>query len=56
MSHRSRVAAATLLIFPAWLPHSVAAKRSAQTHISLSFNGMFAAFPESMTIPLWSEC
>lgn len=43
----------TLLIFPAWLRHSVDPNRSGQTRISLGFNIMFAAYTEVMCRPSW---
>ena len=43
----------TLLVFPAWLPHSVDANSSGKTRISLSFNIMFSRFSENMSQPLW---
>ena len=43
----------TLLMFPAWLKHSVDANRSAQIRISLGFNIMFSSYAESMAQPLW---
>lgn len=49
------VANGTLLVFPAWLPHSVDANRSGRTRISVSFNLMFASFAETMAAPLWGE-
>jgi uncharacterized protein (TIGR02466 family) len=45
----------TLLIFPAWLMHSVAPNRSGRERISLSFNAMFSPFAETMSAPLWGE-
>jgi uncharacterized protein (TIGR02466 family) len=45
----------TLLVFPAWLPHSVDANRSEMTRITISFNVMFATFAETMGQPLWGE-
>ena len=45
----------TLLVFPAWLPHSVDANRSENPRISVSFNIMFASFAETMGEPLWGE-
>jgi len=42
-----------LLIFPAWLPHSVDANRSDGPRISVSFNLMFTAYAETMGAPLW---
>lgn len=47
------VGVATLLVFPAWLAHSVDANRSERTRISISFNAMFTAFAETMGHPLW---
>jgi uncharacterized protein (TIGR02466 family) len=43
----------TLLLFPAYLPHSVAANASAEERISISFNIMFSAFTENLSKPLW---
>jgi uncharacterized protein (TIGR02466 family) len=43
----------TLLMFPAYLQHSVDANRSAQERVSVSFNLMFSAFPEQLSKPLW---
>jgi uncharacterized protein (TIGR02466 family) len=43
----------TLLIFPAWLAHSVDANRSDETRISISFNVMFSGYAENMSKPLW---
>jgi len=43
----------TLLLFPAWLPHSVDANRSERTRISISFNVMFTEFAETVSRPLW---
>ena len=48
-----KVTDGTLLIFPAWLPHSVDANRSESERISISFNIMFSSFTESMSGPLW---
>jgi uncharacterized protein (TIGR02466 family) len=45
----------TLLLFPAWLPHSVDANRSDRQRISISFNVMFGAFAETMSRPLWGS-
>ena len=49
------VSAGTLLVFPAWLLHSVDANGSDQERISVSFNVMFRAFAETMGQPLWGE-
>jgi uncharacterized protein (TIGR02466 family) len=49
-----KVGDGTLLLFPAYLRHSVDANASQEERISLSFNIMFAAFTENLTAPLWS--
>lgn len=41
----------TLLIFPAWLRHSVDPNRSGRTRISLGFHIMFTAYTEGMCRP-----
>src|SRR5690349_13600159 len=43
-----KVTPGTLLLFPAWLLHSVDANRSAELRISLAFNLMFASYAETM--------
>jgi uncharacterized protein (TIGR02466 family) len=43
----------TLLLFPAWLEHSVDENRGAQERISVSFNVMFAGYCKSMGAPMW---
>jgi uncharacterized protein (TIGR02466 family) len=48
-----RVQDGLLLMFPAWLRHSVDANRSTRTRISLGFNIMFSAYAETMARPLW---
>jgi uncharacterized protein (TIGR02466 family) len=50
-----RVAAGTLLLFPAWLAHSVDANASAETRVSVSFNLMFPRFAETLAQPLWGR-
>ncbi len=50
-----RVAAGTLLLFPSWLPHSVAPNASAELRVSVSFNLMFRRFAETFAQPLWGE-
>jgi len=42
-----------LLLFPAWLAHSVDPNRSADERVSVSFNLMFSRYTERMTRPLW---
>jgi uncharacterized protein (TIGR02466 family) len=49
-----RVKEGTLLIFPSYLRHSVAANASQEERISISFNIMFTAFTENLSKPLWS--
>jgi len=49
------VESATLLLFPAWLPHSVDANPTGGLRISVSFNLMFTAYAETMGAPLWGE-
>jgi len=44
----------TLLLFPAWLPHSVEPNRSRGNRISISFNLMFREFTERMARPSWT--
>ena len=43
----------TLLIFPSYLEHSVAATASDEERISISFNVMFSSFTENLSKPLW---
>jgi len=43
----------TLLLFPAWLEHSVDENLSAEERISVSFNVMFTAYSDSMSAPMW---
>lgn len=43
----------TLLLFPAWLPHSVPANESRDLRISVSFNLMFSPYTETMSKPMW---
>lgn len=50
-----KVSDGTLLMFPAWLRHSVDANASEKNRISVSFNLMFAAFAEQLGKPLWGE-
>src|SRR5687767_15304197 len=48
-----RVAAGMLLLFPAWLSHSVDANASSELRISVSFNLMFSSYAETMGQPMW---
>lgn len=43
----------TLLMFPAYLQHSVNPNRSGEERISVSFNLMFLSFTEKLSKPLW---
>lgn len=43
----------TLMLFPAWLPHSVDANRSDTVRVSVSFNLMFPHYAETMGAPQW---
>jgi ectoine hydroxylase-related dioxygenase (phytanoyl-CoA dioxygenase family) len=43
----------TLLVFPAWLPHSVSANTSNRLRVSVSFNVMFTEYDTTMSPPLW---
>jgi len=49
------VSTGTLIIFPAWLLHSVDANASGETRVSVSFNVMFSAFTAALSQPLWGE-
>ncbi|RQS59865.1 hypothetical protein DID96_35040 [Burkholderia sp. Bp8963] len=49
------VSEGTLLVFPAWLPHSVSPNTSAQARVSVSFNVMFADYDTTMSPPLWGN-
>ena len=48
-----KVTDGTLLLFPAWLQHSVDANRSDAERISVSFNIMFSSYTQTMSPPLW---
>jgi uncharacterized protein (TIGR02466 family) len=43
----------TLLLFPAYLQHSVDANVSSEERISVSFNVMFSEFTANLSKPLW---
>jgi uncharacterized protein (TIGR02466 family) len=49
----ARVRDGTLLLFPAYLEHSVDANESGRERISVSFNVMFSSFTENLSRPLW---
>jgi uncharacterized protein (TIGR02466 family) len=48
-----RVENGTLLLFPAYLQHSVDVNRSEKERVSVSFNLMFSSFTENLSKPLW---
>ena len=50
-----KVSNGKLLMFPAWLSHSVAPNESAQMRISISFNLMLSHFTENVSKPLWGD-
>lgn len=50
-----RVEEGMLLLFPAWLMHSVDANTSAETRVSVSFNLMFRGFADTLAAPMWGE-
>ncbi len=43
----------TLLVFPAWLPHSMDENQSSARRISVSINVMFPDFAERLAQPPW---
>ena len=43
----------TLLIFPAYLQHSVDTNTSENERVSISFNIMFSSFTQNLSKPLW---
>ena len=43
----------TLLLFPAYLQHSVDANAGDEERVSVSFNIMFSGFTENLSRPLW---
>lgn len=49
------VSKGTLLMFPAYLLHSVAQNESDEFRISISFNVMFSLFAENLSKPLWGS-
>jgi uncharacterized protein (TIGR02466 family) len=50
-----RVRNGTLLVFPAYLQHSVDANAGEGERISISFNIMFCDFTANLSKPLWGE-
>jgi len=50
-----RVKNGTLLVFPAYLQHSVDANASGESRVSVSFNLMFSEFTAELSKPMWGE-
>lgn len=48
-----RVQEGTLLLFPAYLEHSVDPNSSGMERVSVSFNIMFSSFAENLSKPMW---
>lgn len=48
-----RVQDGTLLVFPAYLEHSVSKNQGSDVRISVSFNAMFTDYAETISPPLW---
>jgi uncharacterized protein (TIGR02466 family) len=44
-----------MVIFPAWLIHSVDQNQTDRERVSVSFNVMFSSYAESISEPLWGE-
>lgn len=42
-----------LIVFPAWLGHSVFPNRGTDVRVSISFNMMFDPFAETISAPKW---
>jgi len=51
---RVPIAEGVMIMFPAWLPHSVEANPTDEERISLSFNIMFSDFTNTLARPNWS--
>jgi ectoine hydroxylase-related dioxygenase (phytanoyl-CoA dioxygenase family) len=51
----AKVAVGALILFPAWLPHSVDLNMSGANRVSVSFNAMSTGFAERLAKPLWGE-
>ena len=50
---RIPVRTGSLILFPAWLPHSVEPNRANEIRVSLSFNLMFTEYTEKLSPPSW---
>ena len=53
-AHTVTVHAGQLLMFPAWLTHSVPPNTNPEIRISISFNIIFSQFSERLSPPRWS--
>ena len=51
---RMPVSEGSLIMFPAWLPHSVEPNPTGTDRVSLSFNIMFSDFTQALARPIWS--
>jgi uncharacterized protein (TIGR02466 family) len=45
----------TMLLFPAWLHHSVPTNQGGNRRVSVAFNLMFQQFAETMGSPMWKK-
>lgn len=54
-TYRLPVSEGMLILFPAWLSHSVAKNKSEAERISVSFNIQFAKFGEEIAQPRWKS-
>jgi len=50
---RVEVSPGTLVMFPAWLEHSVDPNQSGDSRVSIAFNIMFSNFSETISRPRW---
>jgi len=48
-----KVRPGTLIVFPAWLHHSVPRNESSERRVNVAFNMMFSDFAEGMARPMW---
>ena len=51
----AEVTPGTMLLFPAWLHHSVPANQGVNRRVSVAFNLMFQQFGETMGSPMWKK-
>ena len=52
-AHTLKIQEGQLLMFPAWLAHSVPENSSDELRVSISFNIMFRSFSETQSPPRW---